>query len=978
MNIDLNPHLMCALPVGDGIPELEARINPFCAVVTDTGKQIAGIFGILPFYKPYQMVLLLKKRVKPNGIILNLSNTFIHGTFVPPSDHWLEDNANLPRGLVRQTNVITYSSLEDYDAIALDLGFLAWRNDRPKSHALSAFLNTLTSRNCINTVREDVFRIGVGCSWYQSSLYDWCLMPRLDNDDVVHGTRPLPSNACRCILQDHCDCYYEALSNARCSTIKLFSQHVLYHIPKYDFFLAMVSIQTRTGMKVDAIGTVNDYSTNRGMTDKTPFWIEDDVITQTSGTDFDAYIHSAVHIRDYFSQQPISECESLTRFAMRIVPYLFGEIVEYVANPSTHEFTPFPDRDCHSMTVQIKAVHPDSDLVYIMMTLTDQVIPPHVSPPLPSKISDVVPIKYDCALGLRYTTIPREEYDRLRNVAAACSTPEQVLLRLRGYIVAHSLNIPEEGLMELCADLTPKTFSAPQLTGVTSILARRSDTRVKVAPRKMLEVEKRVLYLLASKPPSIVPAFFAANETNRLTALMYRVFDTEIPKPALGAWDEIDHIVFGRRVTPLTDAEYIDTVVSSKRDKALRTLDYILDNSIEPALHNPKFDSFIKVELNKTPDELVDSAPRLIQSLDDTSKHFLSKWTIPISKKLADYWSVRKPICYASGLTPLMNGYWMDVNINTGFDALFVETDFSKFDSTVSVDALRAELNFYKANGMDAGTAKLFEKTFLTVGRISNEITYRMLGGRQSGVPSTSVGNSYLNGIAHKSILDKMVGGTNYRLKILGDDMIMALNAVGASRFKRGAYILAFRRLGWNAKCTVHLTKDTAAFCSQYYYPCHVDASILPEREDGVQVLEIKHVLAPKIGRSMLKFGFYLGESLKKVEYKNLLRGQCLSRLPHCQVVPVLKDVILKYMNISTIARADPKAHKWQGEDVAAHTKFHWRTLPDLITPVAETDTMLLNVYGMNCADLKEMYKKGQGHTHLVSMCRHAEASWGN
>lgn len=102
-----------------------------------------------------------------------------------------------------------------------------------------------------------------------------------------------------------------------------------------------------------------------------------------------------------------------------------------------------------------------------------------------------------------------------------------------------------------------------------------------------------------------------------------------------------------------------------------------------------------------------------------------------------------------------------------------MENDFSEFESRVSVDALDLEFDTYDMFGARR-LRKFFNVQKTMVLRGAGWI-FKRRGGRMSGVPNTSIGNSIINFSLHLDFFTRggFAAGEDYAMAVNGDDMVL-------------------------------------------------------------------------------------------------------------------------------------------------------------------------------------------------------------
>lgn len=148
----------------------------------------------------------------------------------------------------------------------------------------------------------------------------------------------------------------------------------------------------------------------------------------------------------------------------------------------------------------------------------------------------------------------------------------------------------------------------------------------------------------------------------------------------------------------------------------------------------------------------------------------------PFCNALADYWhwvdsNFIPPVIYLTGLTREVVDLWYTRWCANKQCA--IENDFSEFESRVSLDALDLEFDTYDAFGF-AYLRPFFELQKKMVLRGSG-FTFTRAGGRMSGVPNTSIGNSIINFSTHFHFFTSagFRPGDDFAMAVNGDDNVI-------------------------------------------------------------------------------------------------------------------------------------------------------------------------------------------------------------
>lgn len=253
--------------------------------------------------------------------------------------------------------------------------------------------------------------------------------------------------------------------------------------------------------------------------------------------------------------------------------------------------------------------------------------------------------------------------------------------------------------------------------------------------------------------------------------------------------------------------------------------------------------------------------PRLIQGTSHISNVIVGPWMHAFSKKLAACWNGDGNVFYTSGCHTEDFSLTVD-NAVWNTDYVVYETDFSRFDSTVSKPFLNLELEIYGQYGIPKLAAQFVRAKINTRGYTSTGIKYRIEGTRQSGEPNTSCGNTLINVLLHRWILH-CNGIKDFSMLCLGDDNLLIIPT------HKTLDMGALGRLGFRPKTTIHKDIFASEFCSMIPLPAR--------NKQGQEVV----LFTPKPGRILAKFG---------IDYENAPHSIMLGRM-RANILGLLKDV---------------------------------------------------------------------------------------
>jgi len=260
---------------------------------------------------------------------------------------------------------------------------------------------------------------------------------------------------------------------------------------------------------------------------------------------------------------------------------------------------------------------------------------------------------------------------------------------------------------------------------------------------------------------------------------------------------------------------------SRQRRKYQDAVDDLLRNPLNVE-EDSKVKAFIKNERMPEVDPANLKPPRMIQGRSTRFTAMLGKYLKPIEKW---FWG--------NSIQPLRHLFSKDMNAlqigtrmmhlgdksNLGDDPIvgdlvYIENDFSRFDSTQSVCLLKEEAKIYKMAG--PGYHKSRTLSLLLKSQLANRcrtrhgIKYSSQGRRMSGDYNTSLGNTVVNYLALESMA--RMTGIKYDAIINGDDSVICIRLQDLD-----AYLSFgkehFRKLGLITKMNTVRDLHEVGFC---------------------------------------------------------------------------------------------------------------------------------------------------------------------
>jgi len=410
--------------------------------------------------------------------------------------------------------------------------------------------------------------------------------------------------------------------------------------------------------------------------------------------------------------------------------------------------------------------------------------------------------------------------------------------------------------------------------------------------------QRGFVHCWAFKTGEYSPTAFSNNKHNEKIAIEARVLG-QTPKPQHFFVSDYRSFVLNnfRRLFPrmynIPEWSFSDYIKSSNAQPSVKRLltatnQILEDESIDcwsqltpRELHDyTKRKAFIKVELDLYSSRagFTEKAPRLIQGAQPQFTCLVGRWVSAVQAVLKRRWNVSFPILFSSGKTNLQLAKHIDKP-----NLVYVEDDFSKFDSTIHKYLLAVEVEIFKRFGCPKAVLALIRKNVNTRGVTLHGYKYKCEGTRKSGDPYTSLMNSITNALVHLYVYCRVHSITceqalkEVRMLVQGDDNVFAY----PSWRPPIDFAAEMLKLGLVAKPILHRDLNNVEFCS----------SRIVHTNQGP-------CFAPKPGRVLSKLGYFV--SPPNVHPHQLLRGVALGLMPGCQLVPPIKAVLDRILLITT------------------------------------------------------------------------------
>jgi len=358
---------------------------------------------------------------------------------------------------------------------------------------------------------------------------------------------------------------------------------------------------------------------------------------------------------------------------------------------------------------------------------------------------------------------------------------------------------------------------------------------------------------------------------------------------------------------------------------------------------------FVKIEalMKSTQYGVDDFTPRMIQS--SSAEHCVrtGPFAHAFAKRLVDIWNGDTfPICYAATRTGEGLGHLMQMAAIEAGVACADEGDYARYDTTIHERFLNTEAHIYQLAGASRDATNAFAEDTYTEGEDKWGNKYCVAGTRSSGRQNTSCGNSVLQGLVktfnicytHCQLVDADVMDVDpidilesHKIKVfvMGDDGL----DIGTSFLDQVPQVDLNAKLGLVLELQPHRGPDAMMKCS--FLSCRL-----------WPVVGGNWVLAPKIGRVLAKFGYYVNPP-PNMDETRLVRADVLSRWNDCSFVPFIGELLKRCRTLTESVRphytADMKRSRLHNPVVA---REHM--------PSDETYSMLEAVYGLTRDDEKQ------------------------
>lgn len=359
-----------------------------------------------------------------------------------------------------------------------------------------------------------------------------------------------------------------------------------------------------------------------------------------------------------------------------------------------------------------------------------------------------------------------------------------------------------------------------------------------------------------------------------------------------GSWQTIDFKLWYRNLSP-NARKGVDDVI--KHFRPLRKKDLSIK-------------AFVKRE--NTPicgdkRALATFDPRLISGRSAKYQMETGPATYTITKLVASLWHPNNNITYSSGLTAEKVGAWYSEALSDFSRPIIIENDASRFDSSVSVPALKYEFHVYRRLGMPQSFIRTLRYQYKTWGYTPGGVSFSVPGTRKSGDGNTSVGNTILNA-AIMFYCFKQLGCKHFRILINGDDSISVIDEIDYDKVVKVIKEI-WLQAGFEVKVLVYSDPWLAQFCSGRFYPV----------EGGYR-------FAPKIGRLVSKLGFSKDKITRTYDTLVRLKGIGLGLQNTVSFLPIAGGYVANMVNIQVEAQPIKEKYKILSDTEAKADETTW------------------------------------------------------
>jgi hypothetical protein len=237
--------------------------------------------------------------------------------------------------------------------------------------------------------------------------------------------------------------------------------------------------------------------------------------------------------------------------------------------------------------------------------------------------------------------------------------------------------------------------------------------------------------------------------------------------------------------------------------------------------------------------------------------------------------AIKQKFIYTGGMNAIMIGEIFSHLVGTGWHC--IEGDYSRYDGHTEIEALEAELLYYR-KVLSPDFCELMRSKLITAGRSCSGVKYSHKGKMCSGLWNTSFGNT-LRGMMMVAGYCKKYGYNQDDVVLiqLGDDNLIFVKDLEAWNMDRfSAYVTI---LGHKLECVLRPDPDFAEYCSMRFW----------------NIGNGQYVLGPKPGRVMAKTFVCHDKSLSPEDMPSYC-GEIAHGMRNYDFVPVLGTFLRRIM----------------------------------------------------------------------------------
>jgi hypothetical protein len=294
----------------------------------------------------------------------------------------------------------------------------------------------------------------------------------------------------------------------------------------------------------------------------------------------------------------------------------------------------------------------------------------------------------------------------------------------------------------------------------------------------------------------------------------------------------------------------------------------------------------------------VSKDPRLILAMSPKFQIMTGPWIKAMSNSLSELWYRCRTrsggdVTYACGMNATALGHWFATCNGSYADPVYLENDFSRFDSTVNTTLLSLERAIYRACGCPPDVLRCLERQDdIRAENPKLGVMFSCRGSRASGDNNTSVGNSLINAYLHIMAMEHFKV-QKYSMIFMGDDNLIILERGSASRVDLESLIEYFR--GYGLASVPHLREHRlqAEFCSGRFWRV-ADSSEIVVSAGRSADNACKYVFGPKIGRILSKTFWRMSPFDPMVSDEEYLKAIVVSIRCTTSHIPLLRGVVTR------------------------------------------------------------------------------------